>query len=318
MDDFLVELNNKVVEMVNSVSKGVVTISTVRLRYDMFFDITPVKGVGSGFLIDKNHIVTSAHVILNARRVDILFYDGFRIEGQVISVDPYRDLALIHVRRIPDESKPIPLGDSDSLKIGELVFAIGSPLGLPGPTVTMGVVSAIGRSIIGRNVSLEDLIQTDAAVNPGNSGGPLVNVMGEAVGVVTALIPFAQGVGFAIPINKVKRLIEMIKLYGRLVRGMIGIYTVALNPQLASAYQLPLSSGLLTVKVVLGSPAYNAGMRPGDIIVKVNDKKVVKPSQLRRLIEDSIERGYVELEVYRDRYGPLHLRVPIVVEEIED
>lgn len=316
MSDFLSELNSRVIEMVESVSRGVVTISTIRLRYDAFFDVVPVKGIGSGFLLDGNHIITSAHVILDARRVDVIFFNGFRSVGRVIAADPYRDLALVHVENAAEEAHPISLGDSDLLRVGELVFAIGSPLGLPGPTITMGVISATGRSIIGRNVFLEDLIQTDAAVNPGNSGGPLVNVNGEAVGVVTALIPFAQGVGFAIPINNVKRLIEMIKLYGRPVRAMIGIYTVAINPQLASAYQLPLMKGLLVVKVIADTPAHHSGIKPGDIITRVNGREVTRLSQLRRLIEDSIEKGFVELEVYREHYGTRILRVPIIIEEI--
>lgn len=316
LSSFLNELNNHVIEVVDKISKGVVTITTVRLGFESLFGTVPIRGVGSGFLIDKNIVVTNAHVVADARNVNVIFFDGFRVDGKVLIVDAYRDVALVRVDSIPSEAKILTLGDSNTLKIGEIIFAVGSPLGLPGPTVTMGVVSAVGRNIMSENIALEDMIQTDAAINPGNSGGPLVNVNGNVVGMVTAIIPYAQGVGFAIPINTVKRVLEMIETYGRPVRAMIGVYAVSITPQLASAYRLPLNRGLLIVRVISGTPAYEVRIAPGDIITKVSGKDVSDVRELRRAVEDSISKGFVELEIYRHSYGVRRIKVPILVEEV--
>ncbi|MEM2136936.1 MAG: trypsin-like peptidase domain-containing protein [Candidatus Methanomethylicia archaeon] len=317
MGSFLNEFNDRVIEVVEKISRGVVTITTVRLGFESLFGTVPIRGVGSGFLIDKNIVVTNAHVVADARDVNVIFFDGFMVDGRVLIVDAYRDVALVRVDSLPSEAKILTLGDSNTLKIGEIIFAVGSPLGLPGPTVTMGVVSAVGRNIMGENIALEDMIQTDAAINPGNSGGPLVNVNGDVVGMVTAIIPYAQGVGFAIPINTVKRVLEMIKVYGRPVRAMIGVYAASITPQLASAYRLPLKRGLLVVKVISGTPAYEVRIAPGDVITKIAGKEVSDVRELRRAVEDSIAQGYIELEVYRSGYGYRKVKVPIMVEEVE-
>jgi S1-C subfamily serine protease len=312
----LKDFNEHVIKVVNEVSRGVVTITTVKLGFESIFGTVPIRGLGSGFLIGENIIVTNAHVVSDARIVDVIFFDGSRFDGRVLIADTYRDVALVSVENVPKGIKPLSLGDSDQLRVGEIVFAVGSPLGLPGPTVTMGVVSAVGRNIVGENVALEDLIQTDAAINPGNSGGPLINVDGMVVGMVTAIIPYAQGVGFAIPINTVKRVLEMIEAYGRPVRAMIGVYAASITPQLASAYRLPLKRGLLIVRVIPGTPAYEARIAPGDIITKIASKEVSDVRELRRAVEDSIMQGYVELEVYRQGYGYRRVKVPIMVEEV--
>ncbi|MEM0085291.1 MAG: trypsin-like peptidase domain-containing protein [Candidatus Methanomethylicia archaeon] len=317
MNSFIKDFNAHVTSVVDKVSKGVVTITTVKLGFESFFGTVPVRGIGSGFLISEDIIVTNAHVVADARAVDVIFHDGYRTEGRVLIADSYRDIALVRVSDIPSGVKPLQMGDSNNLKVGEIVLAIGSPLGLPGPTVTMGVVSAIGRNIVGQDVALEDLIQTDAAINPGNSGGPLVNIDGYIVGVVTAIIPYAQGVGFAIPINTVKRVLEMIEIYGRPVRAMIGVYAASITPQLASAYRLPLKHGLLVIRVIPGTPAHEVRIAPGDIITKIAGKDVYDVRELRRAVEDSIAQGYIELEVYRSGYGYRRIKVPIMVEEVE-
>ncbi|MEM1921307.1 MAG: trypsin-like peptidase domain-containing protein, partial [Desulfurococcaceae archaeon] len=206
--------SDSIANIVERVIDSVVTISTARITFDLFsFGFRELRGIGSGFVITRDgYIITNYHVVKDARTVDIYFRDGLSMRGDVVATDPYRDLALL---KIDMNTKPVSLGDSDSIRIGEIVLAIGSPFGLMGPTVTMGVVSAVGRTIIGENIILEDLIQTDAAINPGNSGGPLINTEGKAIAVATAIIPYAQGIGFAIPINSVKRFIDMLNKYGR-------------------------------------------------------------------------------------------------------
>ncbi|MEM0371651.1 MAG: trypsin-like peptidase domain-containing protein [Ignisphaera sp.] len=311
----LKDLSHRIADIIEDVRESVVTISTVKLGLDELFGITPVKGVGSGFVIhNKGYIVTNSHVVRNASRVMVVLPDGESIEGRVLASDPQKDLALLKIDI--EGLKQLALGDSDKVRVGELVFAIGSPLGLPGSTVTMGIVSAVNRTIVGENIILEDLIQTDAAINPGNSGGPLVNVDGEAIGVTTAIIPYAQGIGFAIPINTVKRFLDIIAKYGRPVMVWIGVYVAPINRQTAVMYGLPVEEGLVVVDVVRGGPAYSVGIRRGDIIVKANNKKVVSARDLRSAVEESIDRGYVRLDVVRG--GRVYtLEVPIAIEEVE-
>jgi S1-C subfamily serine protease len=206
------------------------------------------------------------------------------------------------------------LGDSNRIEVGEIVLAIGSPLGLLENSVTMGVVSAVGRTLTTQEIILEDVIQTDAAINPGNSGGPLVNLNGEAIGVTTAIIPFAQGIGFAIPINAVKRFIEMVSKYGRPLRAWIGVYVAPLNPTMAALYKIPVNEGLLVIRVVPGSPADRRGIVEGDIIVSANGRSVRRTSELREAIEESIDKGSVTLQVQRGR-KTFEVDVEIIVEE---
>jgi len=290
------ELSREIAQIVKQVKPSIVTISTEIPHPSLFFGYEPVKGYGSGFVIAPGYIVTNAHVVARAAEVRVVFSDGFISEADVLAVDPSRDLALL---RTIEHGVPIKLGDSDKVEVGEIVLAIGSPLGLLENTVTMGVVSAVGRTLSTQQVFLEDLIQTDAAINPGNSGGPLINLEGEAIGVTTAIIPFAQGIGFAIPINTVKRFIKMIEKYGRPVHAWIGVYVMPVNPTLSALYNIPVSEGLLVVRVIPGSPAERSGLLEGDIIISANDKTTRKTSDLRSVIEDSIDKRYVELEVVR-------------------
>lgn len=315
MDLNLRELSDKISKIIDEARESVVTISTVRVSLDALFGLTPIEGIGSGFVVhSKGYIVTNNHVVKGASRVTVVLPDGESIDGDVIALDPRRDLALLLVNT--DGLKPLKLGDSDKVRVGEIVFAIGSPLGLPGSTVTMGIVSAVNRTIVGENIVLEDLIQTDAAINPGNSGGPLVNVDGEAIGITTAIIPYAQGIGFAIPINMVKRFLDMIAKFGKPVTSWIGVYVAPINKQTAKMYRLPVDEGLVVVDVVRGGPAYHVGIRRGDIIIKANNKKATTIKDLRTIIEESISKGYVNLEIVRG--GKIYsIEVPIAVEAIE-
>ena len=304
------DLSREIASIVKKVKQSVVTISTVIPHPMSFLGYEPVKGYGSGFIIAPGYVVTNAHVVSGASRVYVIFSDGYASEAVIIAIDPHRDLALLQTS---EHGEPIKLGDSDRLEVGEIVLAIGSPLGLLENSVTMGVVSAVGRSISSRDILLEDLIQTDAAINPGNSGGPLINLMGEAVGVATAIIPFAQGIGFAIPINTVKRFIEMIKKYGKPLRAWIGVYVMPLNPTISALYKIPVQEGLLIVRIIPGSPAEKSGLLEGDIILAVDGKLAKRIGDLRKAIEESIDRGYVELEVMRGS-GIFRVRTRILVD----
>ncbi|MEM0274851.1 MAG: trypsin-like peptidase domain-containing protein, partial [Nitrososphaerota archaeon] len=259
------------------------------------------------------YFVTNSHVVYRAESIKLFLKERI-VEAHIKVLDPSRDIALIKVEH--GRFKPVRLGDSDKVRVGEIVIAIGSPLGLLGPNVSLGVVSALGRTIEGEGIILEDLIQTDAAINPGNSGGPLVNVEGEVIGVTTAIIPFAQGIGFAIPINTVKRFIEMIYRYGKPVRAYIGVITTPVNEQMARYYGLPVTEGLIVLRVLRGSPADIYGLQEGDIITHAESRKLKNVNELRRIIEESIESGKVNLTLIRDNRR-IELEIPIVIEKIE-
>lgn len=306
--------NKQVSELINKVSKSVVTIFTTVPSIDLFFGYREFRGAGSGFFVEEGLIVTNAHVVLNASEVNVLIPNRKREKAKVLDVDPYRDLALLRVN--VRDVEPLKLGDSDLLSVGEMVFAIGSPLGLPGPSVSMGVISALGRTISGEKLVLEDLIQTDAAINPGNSGGPLINARGEVIGVATAIIPYAQGIGFAIPINTVKRFLEMIRKYGAPVRAWLGIYVTPVTNEVATLYDLPVNEGVIIVNIVPGSPAEEYGLKVGDIIIEAAGKLVKKVSDLRTAVEDSIDSECVELRIVRG-YKTFKTCIPPIVEKIK-
>ncbi|MEM1638917.1 MAG: trypsin-like peptidase domain-containing protein [Desulfurococcaceae archaeon] len=306
------ELSKEIASIIKNVKPSVVTISTEIPHPMIFFGYEPVKGYGSGFIIAPGYVVTNAHVVKGATKVSIIFSDGFISSAKIVAMDPRRDLALL---RTEEHGVPIKLGDSNKVEVGEIVLAIGSPLGLLENSVTMGVISAVGRTLTTQEIAFEDVIQTDAAINPGNSGGPLVNLEGEAIGVTTAIIPFAQGIGFAIPINTVKRFIEMVAKYGRPLRAWIGVYVAPLNPTMAALYKIPINEGLLVVRVVPGSPADRRGIIEGDIIISANGRKVRRTSELREAVEESIDKGYVILEIMRER-RILELDVEVIVEEV--
>jgi len=272
---------NLIVDAVEKVSKSVVNIASVRMVQDQLFRVFPVEGVGSGIIVDgKGFILTNNHVVDEAQKLRITLKDGNVFNGVVVGTDEVTDLAVVRV----DSKEALPfarLGNSDQLKIGEIVIAIGNPFGLTGgPTVTAGIVSALNRSLQFESGALE-LIQTDDAINPGNSGGPLVNTNGEVIGINTAKMPYAQGIGFAVPVNTARVIVKDLMESGRITnRPWIGIATIKITRQLAQYYRLPTNDGVLIAQVESQSPADYADLRKGDIVEAIDGKKITDPSQM--------------------------------------
>ena len=257
-----------------------------------------LPGSGSGVIVDKRgYILTNNHVVGEAVEVEVRLSDKSRFIGKVVGKDPDTDLAVIKVDT-DHELAFVPIGDSSKLRVGQWAIAVGNPFGLD-RTVTVGVVSAIGRENI--NLSrYEDFIQTDASINPGNSGGPLFNIHGEVIGINTAIINFAQGIGFAIPSNMARDIMAQLVEKGRVVRGWLGIGIQQLTPELASKFGVKETEGVLVSEVFDGHPAQKAGIIPGDIISGVEGKQVDTPAALARAIAGMMPGKKVEIEVIRD------------------
>ncbi|MGW8250692.1 MAG: S1C family serine protease, partial [Anaerolineales bacterium] len=244
-----------------------------------FFFLTPDQEVsGSGVIISSDgYVLTNNHVVENVTKVVIVLPDGNQIPASIVGTDIYADLAVLKVDgNLPSTAK---LGDSDMLKPGETVIAIGSPLGDFKNTVTAGVISATGRALdTGNGYQMEDLIQTDAAINRGNSGGPLLNLNGEVIGINTLIVrgsgfggDIAEGLGFAIPINTARKVAEQIIQKGYYARAYLGISWQPITPRISAAYNLPVQWGTYVTDVFANSPAEQAGVQPGDIITRMGD-----------------------------------------------
>jgi S1-C subfamily serine protease len=296
-----------IVNAAERVSKSTVNIASVKMVQDQLFRIFPVEGVGSGVIIDQNgYILTNNHVIDDAKRLKVTLTDGQMLNGKVIGKDEITDLAVVKAEGISTyESDVLPyahLGNSDDLKIGQVVIAIGNPFGLTGgPTVTAGIISSLNRNIQFENGMLE-LIQTDAAINPGNSGGPLVNTKGEVIGINTAKMPYANGIGFAVPINIAKSIMNELIQNGRVTnRPWIGIASIKITKQLANYYQLPVVDGVLIAQVEPYSPADDAGLRKGDIIEEIDSNRINDPSQ----VSSQVRKKHVldQILMVVNRYG---------------
>jgi Do/DeqQ family serine protease len=243
------------------------------------------QSVGSGVIVDsgKGYVLTNHHVIANAEDILVTLKDKRRLDAQVLGSDPATDIAVLKVA--PDELRALDFADSDKLQVGDFVIAIGNPFGL-GQTVTSGIVSALGRTGLGIE-GYEDFIQTDASINPGNSGGALVNLRGELVGINTAIIGPAGGnigIGFAIPANMARSVMEQIITYGEVKRGQLGIVILDLTPELAEGLRLDIAAGAVVAEVAPDSAAEEAGLKPGDVIVSVDDAVVRDASDLRNKI----------------------------------
>jgi serine protease Do len=264
-----------IVNAVQNVSKAVVNIASVRTVQDQLYRVFPTEGIGSGVIIDDRcHVLTNNHVVEEAHKLKVTLTDGRVFNGRVKGTDEATDLAVVKLDST--ETLPFaPLGNSDYLKIGQIVIAIGNPYGLTGgPTVTAGILSSLNRKIQFDNGVLE-LIQTDAAINPGNSGGPLVDTNGQVIAINTAKMPYAHGIGFAVPINIAKSVVNELIQNGRVInRPWIGISYVKITRQLAQYYRLPTTEGVLIAHVEPNSPADYAGLRKGDIIEAIDGKRI--------------------------------------------
>lgn len=258
-----------VLDILEKVSNSVVNISTIRLVYSMFYQVVPVKGVGSGTIIDpRGYILTNNHVVQDAEKIAVTLWNGEVLKGKVEGTCATHDTAVVKVER--KDLLAAELGNSDNLRVGQRVYAIGNPFGLAGgPTVTSGVISAVKRTIESERGLLENLVQTDAAINPGNSGGPLVDLEGRVVAINTAIVPFAQGIGFAIPINSAKECSGEMVTKGISVRPWLGITGLSLTEEISRYYDLPVNEGVLVTKVMDDSPAEKAGIIVGDIFLRV-------------------------------------------------
>jgi len=259
-----------VLDTLEKVSKSVVNINTVKLVSRILYQAIPVEGMGSGTIIDsKGQILTNNHVVGGAEKITVTLWNGEMLEGKIVGACSVHDTAIVKVNK-PD-LPAAELGDSEKLRVGQRVYAIGNPFGLTGgPTVTSGVISATKRTIESQRGLIENLVQTDAAINPGNSGGPLLDLEGKVVAINTAIIPYAQGIGFAIPINMAKQCTSDMIREGVAARPWLGIVGLSLSLEISRYYNLPLEHGVLVTKVTDGSPAQRAGMIMGDIILKMD------------------------------------------------
>ncbi|AUT03438.1 serine protease [Nostoc sp. CENA543] len=313
---------------VNRVGPAVVRLDTERTitrRVDPFFD-DPVfrrffgdslqgqmpqeqlRGLGSGFIIDKSGLIlTNAHVVDKADRVTVRLKDGRTFDGKVQGIDEVTDLAVVKINA--GSSLPVaPLGVSSNVQVGDWAIAVGNPLGFDN-TVTLGIVSTLKRSSaqVGITDKRLDFIQTDAAINPGNSGGPLLNDKGEVIGINTAIRADAMGIGFAIPIDKAKAIADKLQRDGRVAHPYLGVQMVTLTPSLAkqnntdpnSAFTIPEVSGVLVMRVIPNSPAAQAGIRRGDVIVQVDGQAITKAEQLQNVVENSRLGQVLQVKVQR-------------------
>ena len=270
--------------------------------FDRFFDEDQKRdfkqrSLGSGFIIDKDgYIVTNNHVIDNADKIVVILNDEKEFEAQIVGRDKNTDLALIKIES--NHNLPVlGFGDSEALKVGQWVVAIGNPFGLE-QTVTAGIVSAKGR-VIGSG-PYDDFIQTDASINPGNSGGPLLNMKGEVVGINTAIVAGGQGIGFAIPVNLAKNIIVQLKSTGEVTRGWLGVGIQDISEEVAEYYGIKEKKGVLVTEVFPGDPADLAGIKPKDIILSVNGKPVDSARQLTGMIADISVGDTIKIKINRN------------------
>lgn len=264
------------------------------------------ESLGSGVIIDPSngYIITSSHVVQNAGVITVTLHDGRRLNAEIIGADPETDIAILRIEAKNLES--LPFGDSNQLRVGDFVVAIGNPFGLnvtgTNQSATFGIVSALGRTDL--NIEgFEDFIQTDAAINPGNSGGALVNMSGELIGINTAIVTPMQGnvgIGLAVPINMARQVTEQLIEYGSIRRGLLGIFVQHLTPELADAFGISGTQGALITQINPGSPADEAGLKAGDIIISINGEPIRFASQVRNVIGLLRTGSRVQLEILRE------------------
>ncbi len=274
------------------------------------------QGFGTGVIVDREgHILTNNHVVQDADDVEVQLHGGKMVKATIVGTDPKTDVAVLKIEK--SELSPAPIGDSDALRIGEWVIAAGNPFGLDN-SITAGIVSAKGRSIAPRSGNYEDFIQTDAAINPGNSGGPLVDLDGKVVGINTAIFSKTggyMGIGFAIPINLAKSVMDSLISDGRVVRGWLGVGIQNLSPELAESFQFSGNGGALVGHVQADSPAMKAGVRQGDIITRFDGRKIRDTNQLRNIVASVRPGTEIEMVVFRNGKKET---LQVKIEELEE
>lgn len=304
-------------EIVSRVGSSVVKITTVqnRILYDFFYGETreQVTGEGSGVIVDEQgYILTNNHVVEGADEIIVLLTDQKNqeqeLQGEVLGRDPLTDLAVVKVEGV--DLPVASLGDSDKLQVGETAIAIGNPYGFAN-TVTVGVISALNRDLpIREGTELLDLVQTDAAINPGNSGGALFNIFGEVIGINTAILQGAQGLGFAIPINIAREISRELIQIGKVERPWIGIIGRTVSLEVEDEGKLPAAGGVLIYQVIPGSPADHADLREGDIIIGLGDTDVNSMEGLLRELRNFDVGDEIQVRIFRnDREGMIKLKL---------
>jgi putative serine protease PepD len=312
----------RIVSVYDRVSPSVVSITTQVLRQDFFFNVVPEEGSGSGFVLDKEgHILTNYHVIEGAERIDVAFGDQLSARATVVGHDARNDVAVLKVSLPSVALEPVTLGESGNLQVGQWAIAIGNPFGQFGRTLTTGVISALGRSLQGPDGRIiSDVIQTDAAINKGNSGGPLLDSSGRVIGINSAIFSptgTSAGVGFAVPVDTIKRMLPDLLSVGRYRHPWLGVrYAYNITPGLAEVLKLPTNTGLLLVQLYGGSPLAGAGVlgaqrqdiignqrvyTGGDILVAADGQAVTNLDQLESLLEKNYGVGdRVTITIIRD------------------
>jgi serine protease Do len=305
----IAELETAYTGAVERAGASTVSISVAGAFHNPPFRPYPRRGIGSGVVLDKEgRILTNAHTVNGAERILVGLGDGRVLGGRVLGADEDTDIAVVKVDG--DHLQPAEFGDSDRLKVGQPVLAIGNPLGLPGgPTVTSGVVSSLHRSIrLGDGYGLQ-VIQTDAAVNPGSSGGPLIDLQGRVIALNAATIPYAEGIGFAVPINVARDIAAQIIAHGKAQRPWLGVVGYDVDRRIAHYYQLPVSQGVFLVELSEGGPAGAAGLQVGDVLTSLDGRPLTEVSDLvealrEKKIGETVEIGY-------ERQGSKKIRIAL-------
>jgi S1-C subfamily serine protease len=296
---------------------SVVNITSKAVTFDFFYGLVPEEGQGSGFIIDKDgHILTNYHVIAEARQIEVTLHNRKKYRATIVGTDRSHDLAVVQIKA--PELTPMVLGDSGNLQVGQKVYAIGNPFGLAG-TLTRGIVSSIRSVQEPDGMTIDEAIQTDASINPGNSGGPLLNLRGEVIGINTMIasnVGQSAGIGFAIPINTAKAVINDLLTLGRVRRPALGVRTIPIDPELAEQLGLAADYGLLIVQAVPGGAADTAGLHGGseraflgnipitvggDLIVAIDGQKVEDQQQLAQIMNNHRAGDTVRITIYRGK-----------------
>jgi S1-C subfamily serine protease len=314
----LLEAEDRLVsDLYMRVSPSVVHITSQVVTMDFFWGAMPSEGTGSGFIIDRDgHVLTNYHVVEGAESVEVILSDETQAAATIVGADPPNDLAVLKISVPADKLVPVQLGDAGTLRVGQRAIAIGNPFGLD-RTLTTGVISALGRPLQkDQNTVIYNVIQTDAAINPGNSGGPLLNTRGEVIGVNAAIRQNAEGIGFAVTVDTVKRVLPELLANGRYPHPWLGVLGYSITPELAQSLDLPVERGLLVARLYRNSPAARAGVQAatrevivgnhrllvgGDILTAVDEEPIRNWDSLQEYLEERTRVGQtVTLTVLRD------------------